>query len=170
LSTANETSQSPETTAGPYSLSEDEFTKLRRNRLIAWALFTVAVALLPVAIMWHERMTAGRPEQPYDFYSILSTGDVILVSAVLAGGAIGELLLCLIPPSRASHAGFVLLNAFLAMVVFGVGLYLYAKVASRGPFYQSHPAAAPIETGITLLLAVLASGSSIYLKTCEETA
>lgn len=168
MSSSEEEHEGPQIPANPRSPSTDGPDELLRNRLIAWALFTVVIALLPLAIMWHERMTAARVEQPYDFYSLLSSGDVILVSAVLAGAAVGDMLLCLLPPSRASRAGFVLLNAFLALVVFGVGMYLFAKVASRGPFYQSHPAAAAIETGIVLLLAVVASGSSICLKTFEE--
>ncbi|OBI29840.1 hypothetical protein [Mycolicibacter sinensis] len=139
---------------------------LVRRRVKVFLLFGVGISLLPCLFTWHHRLTAS---ESHDFQSVLMTGEVILASVVLAGAVLGDLLLCMLPPARPYRPDLVVLNVFLAFVVFGVGIYFYSEVtaASNMEFYR-HGRAALIENAIALAGAIVAGASSVALRTIQE--
>jgi hypothetical protein len=60
------------------------------EKLLLWLVFNVIIALLPFAF---RAMAALLTERPVDLKQILSDGELFLVSAAIASGAVGELIL-----------------------------------------------------------------------------
>ena len=60
-----------------------------RNDLFKWGGFGVFVSVLPVGLSYIQRITDN---EPHNFVEILANGELVLVSAVLAAGSLGELL------------------------------------------------------------------------------
>jgi hypothetical protein len=136
-----------------------------RLRVWLWFLFGVVLSLITVGLSWHSRLIAGEPAAPY---SVIASGEIILVSVVLAASTVGDLILCILSPLKPTRPMRLALVAFLSFVVYGAGLYLYGSIRGNTAFYGHHEVLGVIETTISLILAIVAGASSIGLRTMEE--
>lgn len=136
-------------------------------RVVVWLLFGVVVAVMPAGCTWHDRLLA---HERHDWLSVFWTGEVQLAAAILAAGAVGDLLLALIHPAKPYKTGWMVGALFFGFAVFGIGLYLFAAVSSSAnkELYAEMWGLAPIETVLILLCAVVTGCASISLRTAQE--
>ncbi len=87
------------------------------ERLVRWFIFSVTIALLP--LMFNYFRLLGRGENP-DMNLVVSRGELLIVSAAIAAGAVGELIAsgrALAIPKLISGGGCILI-LFLASLWF----------------------------------------------------
>lgn len=60
-----------------------------RSQLFKWGGFGVFVSILPIGLTYLQRLI---DKQPHDIVEIIANGELVLVSAVLSAGSLGELL------------------------------------------------------------------------------
>ena len=88
-----------------------------RTRLIRWLIFSVVVSLVPLLLAYASDQTRGGTPT---LVSILSKGDLLLISTALAAAAIGDLLpAAQAMPVRAMLAG----GGCVVSVLFGSSYY-----------------------------------------------
>lgn len=69
-----------------------------KQRLVVWLLFGVALGVTPIIFsVMRDMGPSGGP----NWHEILQNGDLVLISAILTGGPIGELFL---PTGQAAHS------------------------------------------------------------------
>jgi hypothetical protein len=69
----------------------------RLEKLVAWSIFTVLIALVPFCLLFFESIDRNRP---VSFYSIFGTGQLLLVCVVITSAALGELIVINLSPDQ----------------------------------------------------------------------
>lgn len=67
------------------------------QKLTTWLIFGVTIALTPFALEFLKLLDR---QKDVSFAAVLGTGELLLVSAAIAAGATGELVLVEVPPRR----------------------------------------------------------------------
>jgi hypothetical protein len=88
-------------------------------------LFGVVLTLLPLILSWLRRLDSDRP---HDLVSVCANGELLLISTVIAGGAVGELILRSVDRRWLSFKIWAVGSAIL-MLAIEAGWY--SSVASR---------------------------------------
>ena len=60
------------------------------ERLSVWLLFGVLFSLLPLGLDWARRID---DQKPHGLVQLCQNGELLLIAAVIAGGALGELFI-----------------------------------------------------------------------------
>lgn len=156
----------PEISIQPVASADIESARLSpRQRLGVWLFFGVILALLPLILEWLRLMDANRR---HGLVAICSNGELLLISAVIAGGAVGELIL-----SNVAHRwmSFKIWAAGSTVVLLAVEAGWYSDVASK---LDTNNAADPhtVTYGslIAFLVTVAASAACLYISATSSDA
>lgn len=118
--------------AGPHLPWYDSPARLR---LLCWCVFGVAFTLLPLVVDLAAGSRGEEGRRP-GFHEVLGQGELLIISTVLAIGAIGELILALVltggPKGRGQRI-FALASISGCIVCFVATLILYMSVKSSDP-------------------------------------
>lgn len=129
-----------------------------RQRLALWLLFGVILALLPLVLDWLRLIDEGAP---HGLASVCADGELLLISAVIAGGSAGELILADIDQRwvmRQIWCG----GSTLFMLAIEAGWY--SDIAAKASGGQAVPEATVMQGSlVAFVLTVLASGSCVYI-------
>jgi hypothetical protein len=150
-----------------------DWEKLRR-RAFTWLLFGVVFSLAPLVWVYYLLLDSG---QPHGIYEVLASGELVVVSAVLGAGAIGELFAA----ERTKEFFYVpLVNLFVVLAILFFGGMLYAHTSDKHDWPQSAaeqsgttpPRDDPKRTAIMSLLAfggtLFVGASSIWVNSLEK--
>jgi hypothetical protein len=134
------------------------------TKLVRWAIFGVAFALMPVFAIFLNAYLVPRPQTP-DLSEMLGNGELVLISCLLCTGSVGELI-GLSPRAEGPPQS---IDLELRKLVCG-GMALLIAVASA-ILYSSIRVAPSVNMGVSLQLSLafflcglIASGSCIYLS------
>ncbi len=94
-----------------------------RRRIVVWILFGVVGGLTPLYLISSQRASTGEPSSIVD---VIATGELILISAVLAIGSIGELL----ANAKSRLSLYAIFNVVCAISVLFGGALFYARIKS----------------------------------------
>ena len=120
-------------------------------KLTRWLIFSVVVALLPLVVNLLSLATRGRTPS---FSLVSSHGELLLVSAAIAAGGIGELF-----GSSANYRTRKITAGGGCVIVFFISSFWFADLSSTAAM------------GITINTHVVSSGSLIlFLLTVVSTA
>jgi|SRR5271166_198030 len=102
-------------------------TASRGRRLTFWFLFAVLASVVPLFWLYSYLVET---HAPHSFAAVLSRGDLIVISTVLAAGSIGELL------TRKTKNGISVFEGVLigiTVLLLMCGGWLYAIVSTASP-------------------------------------
>jgi hypothetical protein len=95
-----------------------------QNRFARWLIFGVLLALVPLLFSWATRQLRA---QPSSLDVLLANGELFLVTAALAGAAIGELL----GVARASRQPFwEIVAGGCCLIVVVLSAHLFADISA----------------------------------------
>jgi hypothetical protein len=134
------------------------------TKLVRWAIFGVAFALIPIFFLIVNAYLIPRPEVP-DISELLGNGELVLIACVICPASVGELL------GSAPATGGAAPNQNLENhKLICAGMALLIAVASA-ILYSSIRMAPSVNAGVSLELSlgfflsgVIASGSCVYLS------
>ena len=130
-----------------------------RQRVSVWLFFGVVLTLLPLILDWLRRLDSDRP---HGLVAICANGELLLISAVIAGGAIGELVLTNIDRRWLS---FKIWGVGSTIVMLAVEAGWYSDVASRvGTTTAAKASTVAYGSMIAFVLTVVASGACLYIS------
>jgi hypothetical protein len=121
--TADEAARSAEAGAGWKNLAA-EITE----SMFVWTVFSVVISGLPIVARAYEASKVLAPGQSLNWAEILGTGELVLVSTVLVGASLGELV-----RARSGNRWDVFCTAITGVAVIWiiVGTYFYGDVSTR---------------------------------------
>jgi hypothetical protein len=129
----------------------------RSEKLVRWLLFSVLIALTPLATSY---MGMRLDSQAPAAYALTARGELLLISGTIASAAVGEL----IPAGRAKAAQKLLAGGSCLLLVLFSSLF-FAAIQAR---QHANPVRV-FTTSIWLFsCTLLASFSSVYLAHEEE--
>jgi hypothetical protein len=111
----------------PRSVDSDQLP-LRRLRISAWLIFGVALAWVPLII---DVLAGSEVSDHVGFFQALSHGELVLVSAFIAAGALGELIIAIAQDGR-THVLRKMVLAGLLIIEFAVTAMYYAVLRFQG--------------------------------------
>jgi hypothetical protein len=132
----------------------------RRRRLIVWFIFGLVVSVIPVLWIFLKLVLKKEPHGTWD---VLSTGDLIVISAVLAAASVGELL----GRKRGrdlSEGELVIVGATFVLLLCSGWLYAIVSALSD-PANRRWPGVFCL---VAFAISVVIGASSIWIDTSEE--
>jgi hypothetical protein len=129
-----------------------------QNRFARWLIFGVLLALVPLLFSWATRQLRA---QPSSLDVLLANGELFLVTAALAGAAIGELL----GVARASRQPFwEIVAGGCCLIVVVLSAHLFADISAiRATAATIDPARVSSWSLWLYCIGLVASGSSIAI-------
>ncbi|WP_156664726.1 hypothetical protein [Mycobacterium sp. 852002-51057_SCH5723018] len=106
--------------------------------LTGWFIFGVVVSLIPLGCISYQRWDNGTLQHLWDLFDfqVLSGGEVIITSVVLASASVGDLMvriwLVLIDRSRSMpHPGIAFINVAAAFLFLICGAWIYGEIDTK---------------------------------------
>jgi hypothetical protein len=129
-----------------------------RAKLTRWTIFSVLLALVPLLVSALIRATR---RQAADLDTILSNGELLLITVGLAGAAVGELIGSGRGVARPMRE---LISAGMSVVILVVSALYFADVAAAKAAAQvvDSPLIASVSLGV-YVAALISSGACIAL-------
>ena len=131
---------------------------LAQHRFTRWLIFGVLLALVPLLFSWATRQLRA---QPSSLDVLLANGELFLVTAALAGAAIGELL----GVARSSRQPFwEIVAGGCCLIVVVLSAHLFADISAiRATAATVDPARVSSWSLWLYGIGLVASGSSIAI-------
>lgn len=126
-------------------INETYRTRVLR-KLSQWTIFSVIVALLPIGINAYKAFVNGDPID----YTLISHGELVLVSAAIAAEAIGDIV---VSGKTKGVVNMVAIGACLIAFFFSSAVFVIAESSPRRPDLIA------ASSGVVLLITFLAAGS-----------
>lgn len=126
------------------------------EKLVKWLIFGVILALVPLAFVWFCRLIFG---QDITLESLLSRGDLLLITAGLCAAGIGEMI-----GSGGALKGAKIISGGLSVVILLLSALIFAVVSN--PALLSSPPHSDVVMNSSIAIYICAffsSGACAYL-------
>jgi hypothetical protein len=99
------------------------------NKVVRWFMFGVIISLVPILLLY---LLLTLDKQPAGMEKLIGNGELLVITWVLAAGAVGELI-----GSPAAHPLAKLIFGCLAMIVVILATFFFAAVSGAHAFGTS---------------------------------
>lgn len=125
------------------------------GKLLKWFLFSVIVAILPVALDALKLLTRSKG---VTLDGIVGKGELLLIVVGLSAAAVGDLV-----EKNSHYVKLKLLSAFLGVLTIGIASWYFAYVADSYASGASVSSSVVATTSIWLLIFAVATGAGCLI-------